>query len=150
MDPGRVGKPLAALLSASAGPAGPSGTRPPTSVPVSARNLLVAIAGIACTGAFRPGVAVNVTEPRLGNSDTEPDRRSREKKPSELTRTTRGGWSASSIWLAFTCQGSSGASIRVKVPESSAASTERTSTDTGRLTRNEGMMFVSTPTSESG
>ncbi len=91
IDPGNVGKPLADPLRASAGPSGPSGTRPPTSVPVSARNRLVAIAGIACTGAFRPGVAVKVTEPRLGNVDTEPDRTSREKNPSELTRTTRGG-----------------------------------------------------------
>ena len=46
-----------------------------------------------------------MTEPRLGNVATEPERTAREKKPSELTRTTRRGWSASWIWLELTCQG---------------------------------------------
>ena len=117
---------------------------------MSARKRLVAIAGIACTGALRPGEAVNVTEPRLGNVDTEPEKTSREKKPSELTRTTREGWSASSIWLELTCQGCSGGSIRVKAPDPSPTSTECTSTDTGRFARKDGITFVSTPTSESG
>src|SRR3954468_7774182 len=133
-EPGSVGNPLAEPASARAGPSGPSGTRPPTEVPVSARKRLVAIVGIACTGALRPGEAVNVTEPRLGNVDTDPERTSREKKPSELTRTTREGWSASSTRLELTCQGPRG-SIRVKVPDPSPPPPARPAPDTGRVTR---------------
>ncbi len=145
-----VGKPFAEPASASTGPCGPSETRPPGEVPVAARKLSVAIAGTDWIGALRPGVAVKVTEPRLGNVATEPESTSREKKPSVLTRTTRGGWSASLIWLALTCHGASGGPTRVNAPAPSPTSTEATSTETARLTRNDGTTCVSTATRESG
>src|SRR6185312_345951 len=149
-EPGSVGKPLAEPVTARKGPCGPSGTRAPTAVPVFARKRSVATAGTDWIGVLRPGVAVNVTEPRLGNVETDPDSTSKEKKPSVLTRTTREGCSAPVIWLALTCHGSCGAPTREKGPALSATSTERMSTETGRLARNDGMTFVSTATSESG
>ena len=51
---------------------------------------------------------------------------------------------------AITCEGKTCGLTDVKGPEPSRTSTVRTSTDTDRFTRKEGMMCVSTETSERG